>query len=73
MDLYRTTNGGNSWASVSGGAHPDFDVTLHADQHAIALIRRTIETSSWAMTVESFVRAGLQRRFGIGTTYLTGW
>ena len=36
MDLYRTTNGGNSWASVSGGAHPDFDVTLHADQHAIA-------------------------------------
>ena len=36
MDLYRTLDGGKTWALASNGANAAYRLSLHADQHAIA-------------------------------------
>jgi hypothetical protein len=36
LNIYRTTDGGATWNSVSGGADPSFPMYVHADHHAVA-------------------------------------
>ncbi|MGH9968306.1 MAG: WD40/YVTN/BNR-like repeat-containing protein [Pyrinomonadaceae bacterium] len=36
MNLYRSGDGGKTWNQVSNGADPDYPLSLHPDQHAIA-------------------------------------
>jgi hypothetical protein len=36
LNIYRTLDGGTTWANVSGGADPTFPMFVHADHHAVA-------------------------------------
>src|SRR5207248_1290244 len=36
LNIYRSTDGGANWSSVSGGADASFPIFVHADHHAVA-------------------------------------
>jgi hypothetical protein len=35
VGIYRSTNGGTTWASIGGGADPAFPIFVHSDHHSI--------------------------------------